>query len=71
VAMDPAIVLRQAGVSVSRELDFGAALPFTMGTSSSLGAAAPFVGLEGFDSEFQDCAGPTASASGFMGGFSV
>ena len=51
VAMDPAEVLRQAGVSGSREVDFGPALPFTMGTVGS-------------DSEFQDCASPTASASG-------
>ena len=53
VAMDPAEVLRQAGVSVSREFDFGPALPFTMGTVGS-------------DSEFQDCASPTASDSGLM-----
>ncbi len=57
VAMDPAEVLRQAGVSGSREVDFGPALPFTMGTVGS-------------DSEFQDCASPTASASGLMGAFS-
>ncbi len=56
VAMDPTVVLRQAGVSVSREVDFGPALPFTMGTVGS-------------DSEFQDCASPTASASGLMGAF--
>ena len=54
VAMDPAEVLQQAGVSVSREFDFGPALPFTMGTVGS-------------DSESQDCASPTASASGLMG----
>ena len=47
-------VLRQAGVSVSREFDFEPALPFTMGTVGS-------------DSDFQDCASPTASASGHMG----
>ena len=35
VAMNPAEVLRQAGVSVSREFDFGPALPFTMGTMGS------------------------------------
>ncbi len=61
MAMDPAEVLRQAGVSVSREFDLGPALPFTMGTAGS-------------DSEFQDCASPTvlptASASGLMGTFS-
>jgi len=57
VAMDPAEVLRQAGVSVSREFDFGPALHFTMGTVGS-------------DSEFQDCASPTASASGLMGALS-
>ncbi len=56
VAMNPAEVLRQAGESVSREFDFGPALPFTMGTVGS-------------DSEFQDCASPTASASGLMGDF--
>ncbi len=50
VAMDPAEVLRQAGVSVSKEFDLGPALPFTMGTAGS-------------DSEFHDCASPTASAS--------
>ena len=55
--MDPAEVLQQAGVSVSREFDFGPALPFTMGTVGS-------------DSESQDCASPTASASGLMGTFS-
>ncbi len=54
--MDPAEVLRQAGVSVSKEFDLGPALPFTMGTAGS-------------DSEFQDCASPTASASGLMGAF--
>ena len=54
VAMDPAEVLRQAGVSVSKEFDLGPALPFTMGTAGS-------------DSEFQDCASPTASASRLMG----
>ncbi|DBA73414.1 TPA: hypothetical protein ACH3X1_011453 [Trebouxia sp. C0004] len=43
-----------AGVSVSRELDFEPALPFTMGTVGS-------------DSGFQDCVSPTASASGHMG----
>jgi len=57
VAMDPGEVLRQAGVSVSREVDFGPALPFTMGTVGS-------------DNEFHDCASPTASASGLMGAFS-
>ncbi len=57
VAMDPAEVLRQAGVSVSREVDFGPALPFTMG-------------VVGSDSEFQDCASPTASASRLMSAFS-
>ncbi len=57
VAMDPAEVLQQAGVSVSKEFDLGPALPFTMGTAGS-------------DSEFQDCARPTASASGLMGTFS-
>jgi len=57
VAMDPAEVLRQAGVSVSKEFDLGPALPFTMGTAGS-------------DSEFHDCASPTASASGLMGAFS-
>ena len=51
--MDPAEVLRQAGVTVSREFDFGPALPFTMGTVGS-------------DSEFQDCASPTASVSGLV-----
>ena len=56
VAMDPAKVLRQAGVSVSRKFDSGPALLFTMGTVGS-------------DSEFQDCASPTASASGLMGAF--
>ncbi len=56
VAMDPAEVLRQAGVSVSEEFDLGPALPFTMGTAGS-------------DSEFQACASPTASASGLMGAF--
>ncbi len=56
VAMDPAEVLRQAGVSVSEEFDLGPALPFTMGTAGS-------------DSEFQDCASPTALASGLMGAF--
>ncbi len=55
--MDPAEVLQQAGVSVSREVDFGPALPLTMRTVGS-------------DSEFQDCASPTASASGLMGAFS-
>ncbi len=54
--MDPTVVLQQAGVSVSREFDFGPALPFSMGTVGS-------------DSEFQDCASPTASASGLMGAF--
>ena len=57
VAMDPADVLRQAAVSVSREFDSGPALPFSMGTVGS-------------DSEFQDCASPTASVSGLMGTFS-
>jgi len=57
VAMDPAEVLRQAGVSVSEEFDLGPALPFTMGTAGS-------------DSEFHDCASPTASASRLMGTFS-
>ena len=52
--MDPTVVLRQAGVSVSKEFNFGPALPFTMGTVES-------------DSEFLDCASPTASASGLMG----
>ncbi|DBB03013.1 TPA: hypothetical protein ACH3X1_013449 [Trebouxia sp. C0004] len=56
VAMDPGEVLRQAGVSISREVDFGPALPFTMGTVGS-------------DSEFQDCASPKASASRPMGAF--
>ncbi len=55
--MDPAEVLRQAGVTVSREVDFGPAMPFTMG-------------IVGSDSEFHDCASPTASASGLMGTFS-
>ena len=55
--MDPAEVLQQAGVSVSREVDFGPALPLTMR-------------IVGSDSEFQDCASPTASASGLMGAFS-
>ena len=55
--MDPAEVLRQAGVSVSKEFDLGPALPFTMGTAGS-------------DSEFHDCASPTASASRLMGTFS-
>ena len=32
VARDPAEVLRQAGVSLSKEFDLGPALPFTMGT---------------------------------------
>ncbi|DBB03780.1 TPA: hypothetical protein ACH3X3_011085 [Trebouxia sp. C0006] len=57
VAMGPAEVLRQAGVSVSEEFDLGPALPFTMGTAGS-------------DSEFHDCASPTASASRLMGTFS-
>ena len=57
VAMDPAEVLRQAGVSVSKEFDLGPALHFTMGTAGS-------------DSEFHDCASPTASASRLMGTFS-
>ena len=57
MAMDPAEVLRQAGVTVSREVDFGPAMPFTMG-------------IVGSDSEFHDCASPTASASGLMGTFS-
>ena len=57
VAMNPAEVLRQAGVSVSKEFDLGPALPFTMGTAGS-------------DSEFQDCASPTASASRLMDTFS-
>ncbi len=57
VAMDPAEVLRQAGVSLSKEFDLGPALPFTMGTARS-------------DSEFHDCASPTASASRLMGTFS-
>ncbi len=35
VAMDPAEVLRQAGVSVSKEFGLGPALPFTMGTAGS------------------------------------
>ncbi len=56
VAMDLPEVLRQAGVSVSKEFDLGPALPFTMGTAGS-------------DSEFQDCAKATASASGLMGAF--
>ena len=58
VAMDPAEVLLQAGVSVSRDFDFGPALPFTMGTvvSDSTG-------------EFQVCASPTASVSGLMSTF--
>ena len=56
VAVDPAEVLRQAGVSLSKELDLGPALPFTMGTAGS-------------DSDFQDCASPTASTSGLMGAF--
>ena len=58
VAMDPAEVLRQAGVSVSRDFDVGPTLPFTMGTvvSDSTG-------------EFQDCASPTASVSGPMSTF--
>ena len=56
--MDPAEVLRRAGVSVSRDFDVGPALPFTMGTvvSDSTG-------------EFQDCASPTASVSGLMSTF--
>ena len=53
VAMDPAEVLRQAGVSVSREFDIGPALPFTMGTVPS-------------DSQFQECASPTTSGSGLI-----
>jgi len=57
VAMDPVEVLRQAGVSVSKEFDLGPALHFTMGTAGS-------------DSEFQDCASPTASASRLMDTFS-
>ena len=57
VAMDPAEDLRQAGVSVSKEFDLGPAPPFTMGTAGS-------------DSEFHDCASPTASASRLMGTFS-
>ncbi|DBA95228.1 TPA: hypothetical protein ACH3X3_013125 [Trebouxia sp. C0006] len=55
--MDPTEVLRQAGKSVSKEFDLGPALPFTMGTAGS-------------DSEFHDCASPTASASRLMGTFS-
>ncbi len=43
-------------MSVSR--DFEPALPFAME-------------IVGSDSEFQDCASPTASASGLMGTFSV
>ena len=54
--MDPAQVLRQAGMSVSRKFDYGPALLFTMGTVGS-------------DSKFHDCAGLTASASGLMGAF--
>ena len=53
--MDPTGVLRQAGVSVNREFDFEPALPFTMGTVGSDSTG-----------EFQDCASPTASASGHM-----
>ncbi len=56
VAMDSTVVLRQAGVLVSRELDFGPALPFTLGTVGS-------------DGKFQDCASPTTSASGLIGAF--
>ena len=54
VAMDPAEVLQQAGVSVSGEFDFEPALPFTMG---AVGSHSP---------EFQDCASPTASVSGHL-----
>ena len=56
VAMDPAEVLRQAGVSVSEDFDLGPALPFTIRTAGS-------------DSEFHDCASPTASASRLIGTF--
>ncbi len=57
--MVSAEVLRQVSVSVSREFGFGPEFPFTVGTVVS-------------DSEFQDCASPTAaaSASGLMGAFS-
>ncbi|KAA6429241.1 MAG: vacuolar sorting 23A [Trebouxia sp. A1-2] len=43
-----------ARVLASKGLDFGPALPFTMGTVGS-------------DSKLQDCASPFASASGFVG----
>lgn len=54
MAMKPTVVLRQARVLASKGLDFGPALPFTMGTVGS-------------DSKLQDCASPFASASGFVG----
>ncbi len=47
------------GYETSTQLTMGTrrrALPFTMGTAGS-------------DSDFQDCASPTASASGLMGAF--
>ena len=60
VALDPTEVLRQTGVSVSREFNFepalydGVPMPFTLETVGS-------------DGDFQDCASPTASASGQVG----
>ncbi|DBB18186.1 TPA: hypothetical protein ACH3X3_003159 [Trebouxia sp. C0006] len=53
VAMDPAEVLRQAGVSVSEEFDLGPALPFTMGTASFTTVPAPQLQLLGSWAPFQ------------------
>lgn len=53
VAMDPTVVLQQAGVSASMGLEPGPALPFAMRTVGS-------------DSTFRECASPIASASGLM-----
>ena len=52
--MDPIVILQSAGVSASKGLDFGPALPFTMGSVGS-------------DSKIRDCASTIASASGFVG----
>jgi len=55
VATDLKVVLRQACVSASKGLDFGPALPYTMGTVGS-------------DSKTWDCASPH---SGLLGAFLI
>ena len=58
--MDPAVVLQQADVLVSRELDFEPALPLTLWGLWSLTASF---------TTGQYSASPSASAFGFMGAF--